>query len=147
MFVLSARRQHRQHQCRMQTHSCRISRRHCLIPGVGPASSTGPCPLLHGLRVRACVRAYNELAKVTDRVCVFGVQVGRSAGEVENEDVTLAIASRTRHSFVPRPPQETLQQLADQVRGCVVWSATLSRRAHGNRPTESQLPRAACVRR
>jgi hypothetical protein len=43
------------------------------------------------------------------------LQVGRAAGEVENEDVTLAIATRTRHSFVPRPPQETLQQLADQV--------------------------------
>lgn len=44
------------------------------------------------------------------------LQVGRAPGEVENEDVTLAIATRTRHSFVPRPPQEILQQLADQVR-------------------------------
>lgn len=51
------------------------------------------------------------------------LQVGRAPGEVENDDVTLAIATRTRHSFVPRPPQELQQQLADQVSGCLSFAA------------------------
>lgn len=47
--------------------------------------------------------------------CMVAAQVGRRPGEVENEDVTLAISTRARHSFVPRPPQEALRQIADQV--------------------------------
>lgn len=58
---------------------------------------------------------YSYVSGVLSDASAFAEQVGRGAGEVENEDVTLAIATRTRHSFVPRPPQETLQQLADQV--------------------------------
>jgi hypothetical protein len=56
-----------------------------------------------------------------EKLVLACLQAGRAPGEVENEDVTLAIATRTRHSFVPRPPQETLQQLADQVR--IDWLA------------------------
>lgn len=42
-------------------------------------------------------------------------QVGRGPGEVEAEDVTLAIDMKARHSFVPRPNSETLQEIASQV--------------------------------
>lgn len=126
------------------------------ISGAGLASSTGPWPLLHGLRVRVCVRTTSSLhprttsnarANVIDKVCVYGVQVGRGAGEVENEDVTLAIASRTRHSFVPRPPQETLQQLADQVRGCcVAWFAHWAVRTGTQQPPNGVSPASCDVR-
>lgn len=43
--------------------------------------------------------------------------MGRPAGEVENEDVVLAVQTRARHSFVPQPPVEVVRQLADQVNG------------------------------
>lgn len=43
------------------------------------------------------------------------LQVGRPAGEVENEDVVLAVQTRAQLSFVPQPPVELVRSLADQV--------------------------------
>lgn len=58
---------------------------------------------------------YSYVSGVLSDASAFAEQVGRRPGEVENEDVTLAISTRARHSFVPRPPQEALRQIADQV--------------------------------
>jgi hypothetical protein len=47
--------------------------------------------------------------------CIVLLQVGRPAGEVENEDVVLAVQTRAKLSFIPQPPVEVLRSLADQV--------------------------------
>jgi len=46
--------------------------------------------------------------------CLRG-QVGKPPGEVDQDDVSLAVQTRSKHSFVPQPPVELLRQLADQV--------------------------------
>jgi hypothetical protein len=85
----------------------------------------------------ACTMARRQMACARQRIvmschykrsglltCLFPpppnthTQVGRAPGEVEAEDVALSVAMKTRHAFVPRPTQETLRQLAEQVRAC-----------------------------
>lgn len=68
--------------------------------------------------------------------------------------MTLAVATRARHSFVPRPSQETLQQLADKVRGSEADGNQAGRAADGAAPqchmcatTCHSVARAAVVNR
>lgn len=58
---------------------------------------------------------YSYVSGVLSDASAFAEQVGRQPGEVENEDVVLAVQTRAKHSFVPHPPVEVLRQLADQV--------------------------------
>lgn len=58
---------------------------------------------------------YSYVSGVLSDAAAYAEQVGRPAGEVENEDVVLAVQTRAKLSFVPQPPVEVLRSLADQV--------------------------------
>ncbi|KAF6249277.1 transcription initiation factor TAFII31 [Scenedesmus sp. NREL 46B-D3] len=58
---------------------------------------------------------YSYASGVLSDAGAYAEQVGRPAGEVENEDVVLAVQTRAKLTFVPHPPVEVLRSLADQV--------------------------------
>uniref|UniRef100_A0A383VX94 Transcription initiation factor TFIID subunit 9 n=1 Tax=Tetradesmus obliquus TaxID=3088 RepID=A0A383VX94_TETOB len=58
---------------------------------------------------------YSYVSGVLSDAAAYAEQVGRPAGEVENEDVVLAVQTRAQLSFVPQPPVELVRSLADQV--------------------------------
>eukprot|EP00775_Hariotina_reticulata_P011885 gene11885-12029_t len=58
---------------------------------------------------------YSYVSGVLADASSFSAQVGKPSGEVDQDDVSLAVQTRSKHSFVPQPPVELLRQLADQV--------------------------------
>jgi transcription initiation factor TFIID subunit 9B len=58
---------------------------------------------------------YKYVSEVVLDAEAFSEQAGRPPGEVDTEDITLAIQSRTAHYFTQHPPIASQQLMGDRV--------------------------------